>query len=107
MFQTSDLMASVLCSCSFGKAQLVPRQLAGSFAPRILCRALRRGGHRNHNGFAFIRSSSLLGKKCNPCEPDTGSLGLMGMCEALSRDQAESMLVGEVCCLFCLTDSAA
>ena len=68
----------------------------GTFAPRMLCRALRRGGHRNNHVVAFFRSSPLLYKRRNPWETDSVSLGSMGMCEAMSRDQAESMLAGEV-----------
>ena len=92
-----DLMAFMPCSCSSGTDHFVHHsQPLGTFGPRMLCRALGRGGHRSKHVVALIRSSPLLGKRCTPCEKDIGSLGSMGMCKAMSRDQAESMLAGEV-----------
>ena len=41
-----------------------------------------------------IRSSSeaLTEKRCEPCEPTTGSLDYMGLCMALSKQEAEAFL---------------
>lgn len=41
-------------------------------------------------------SSTLLDKKCVPCEKDEGSLNFMGLCESLDRSEAESLAAGEV-----------
>jgi hypothetical protein len=46
--------------------------------------------------FAASSQSALLNKKCVPCESDRGSLGFMGLCEAMDRRQAESMVAKEV-----------
>ena len=90
-------MACVPCCSSSGTDQFVyHRQPVGTFAPRMLCRVVGRGGHRSKNFVDLIRSSPLLGKRCTSGEKDTGSLGSMGMCKAMSREQAESMLAGEV-----------
>ena len=95
--QTVSLMAAAPCSCFAGTDQAVHlRQRVGTFAPRMLCRALGRGGQKGKNVAAFIRSSPLLDKRWTPCANDSGALKLRGMCKALSRDQAESMLQGEV-----------
>ena len=40
--------------------------------------------------------STLLDKKCVPCESDKGSLGFMGLCEALDRKEADSLIAEEV-----------
>lgn len=34
----------------------------------------------------------LTEKRCEPCEPTTGSLDYMGLCMALSKDEAEALL---------------
>lgn len=37
-------------------------------------------------------SGPLTDKRCEPCEPTTGSLDYMGLCMALSKDEAEALL---------------
>lgn len=37
-------------------------------------------------------SGPLTEKRCEPCEPTTGSLDYMGLCMALSKDEAEALL---------------
>ncbi len=45
-------------------------------------------------GFTGCKSSSgtLVEKRCEPCEPTTGSLDYMGLCMALSKPEAEQLL---------------
>ncbi|KAL3145622.1 hypothetical protein ABBQ32_003167 [Trebouxia sp. C0010 RCD-2024] len=46
---------------------------------------------------ACSSSRPLTEKRCEPCEPTTGSLDYMGLCMALSKDEAEALLSqGEV-----------
>lgn len=50
---------------------------------------------RNPSQSRFSRQSqsgTLTEKKCEPCEPSAGSLNYMGLCMALSRQEAEEML---------------
>ena len=37
-------------------------------------------------------SGPLTEKRCEPCEPTTGSLDYMGLCMALSKEEAEALL---------------
>jgi len=37
-------------------------------------------------------SGTLVEKRCEPCEPTTGSLDYMGLCMALSKQEAEQLL---------------
>lgn len=48
---------------------------------------------------------ALVEKKCVPCEADGGALEAMGLCESLSRREAENLL-GQVLLLFSATSSS-
>ncbi len=41
---------------------------------------------------ACSSSAPLTEKRCEPCEPTTGSLDYMGLCMALSKQEAEALL---------------
>lgn len=62
---------------------------------QALCRSSRRFGNRpTVKRFAVANGSSgaLTEKRCEPCESTTGSLDYMGLCMALSKQEAESFL---------------
>ena len=62
---------------------------------QALCRSSRRFGNRpTVKRFAVADGSSgaLTEKRCEPCESTTGSLDYMGLCMALSKQEAESFL---------------
>lgn len=57
---------------------------------RSRCSAIRAGTKR-----CLVNCSAsepLTEKRCEPCEPTTGSLDYMGLCMALSKDEAEALL---------------
>lgn len=76
---------------SFGTLGARSLQSAVAYRNRPLCGTRKRF-------FAASSQSVLLNKKCVPCEPDRGALGFMGLCEAMDRSKAESMLASDVSC---------
>ena len=62
--------------------------------PRAPCggRRGRRAGRRAAATAGAPSAESLAASKCSPCEEDGGSLGFMGLCEAMSASQAEPYL---------------
>jgi hypothetical protein len=91
MMQAAKLPENVSCS-----HHCRPAISRASFSTPMLPSLARSARSRRHS-LLCASSSTLLGKKCVPCENDRGSLGYMGLCESLSRSQAESMLASEVC----------
>ena len=68
--------------------QLCWRQACPSRAALPVC------SMRRSHGLAAMASAGtgLAEKRCIPCEQDGGGLGFMGLCENLSKAQAEEML---------------
>lgn len=60
--------------------------------PKLGLRSWDRPSSKRTPSRVCAQASDLVSKKCQPCEADGGALQYMGLCQSMTRAQAEDFL---------------